>query len=110
MSRFSKSVMTSLNEIPSGGRLICGIEKFGAFRTWSGMRSAPMVGPEQSTTARSITFSSSRTLPAQSYSISRSSASGITSRPTLRFSSPYLSRKWWTRSGMSSLRSRSGGS
>ena len=37
--------------------------------------------PVLSTTARSITFSSSRTLPGQSYSISRSSASGASSMP-----------------------------
>ena len=33
--------------------------------------------PDVSTTARSMTFSSSRTLPGQSYSVSRSSASGV---------------------------------
>src|SRR5581483_7164711 len=30
---------------------------------WSGNKSSPMVGPEESTTARSITFSNSRTFP-----------------------------------------------
>src|SRR2546423_885893 len=74
------------------------------------MRSTPIRGPGVSTTARSMTFSSSRTLPGQSYSVSRSSASGISSRSRFRFSSPYFSRKWWTSSGMSSFRSRSGGS
>ena len=33
ISRFSKSVMTSLNEMPSGGTTNCGIWKFGALRT-----------------------------------------------------------------------------
>ena len=53
-----------------------------------------MRGPGVSTTARSMTFSSSRTLPGQSYSVSRSSASGVSSRPAFWFSSPYFSRKW----------------
>ena len=55
-----------------------------------------------------MTFSSSRTLPGQSYSCSRSSASAVSSRWVFWFSLPYFSRKVWTSSGMSSLRSRSG--
>ncbi len=46
-------------------------------RTVSGISSGPMRVPGHSTTARSMTFSSSRTLPGQSYSRSRSSASGV---------------------------------
>ena len=108
--RFSKSVMTSLNEMPSGGIATCGIWNGGC----CGRAPAPgrrrCASPTHSTAARSITFSSSRTLPGQSYSISRSSASGVSSRFGLRFSSPYFSRKCCTSSGMSSLRSRSAGS
>ena len=33
ISRFSKSVMTSLNEMPSGGTTNCGIWKLGVLRT-----------------------------------------------------------------------------
>ena len=51
----------------------------------------PMREPGLRTTARSMTFSSSRTLPGQSYSVSRSSASGVNSRSRFRFSSPYES-------------------
>ena len=42
--------------------------------------------PDDSTTARSMTFSSSRTLPGQSYSSSRSSASGVSSSRGFWFS------------------------
>ena len=97
--------------MPSGGTTNCGIWKRRracARDRESGRRRC--AAPVESTTARSMTFSSSRTLPGQSYSISRSSASGVSSRSVLRFSSPYFSRKCCTSSGMSSLRSRSGGS
>ena len=68
-----------------------------------------MLAVALSTTARSMTFSSSRTLPGQLYSISRSSASGFSSISGLPFSSLYFSRKCCISGGMSSLRSRSGG-
>ncbi len=93
MSRFSTLVMTSLKEMPSGGTTNFGIWNDGADRTWSGIRSAPIRRLELSTTARSITFSSSRTLPGQSYSIIRSSAVAVSSIPGLLFSAQYFSRK-----------------
>ena len=49
--------------------------------------------PRDNTTARSMTFSSSRTLPGQSYETSRSSASGVRINAGFRLSSPYFSRK-----------------
>ena len=57
--------------------------------------------------ARSMVFSNSRTLPSQGRLINSRSASGEMSsgRPRLRL---FFSRKWLTRAGMSSTRSRSG--
>ena len=81
MSRFSKSVMTSLNEIPSGGMTNCGIAKFGRLADVLRNQLDPNPRPDVRTTARSMTFSSSRTLPGQSYAVSKSSASGVSSRP-----------------------------
>ena len=66
MSRFSKSVMTSLNEMP--------FRRHDELRRLEVRRLAHVIRnqldadprPWVSTTARSITFSSSRTLPGQS--------------------------------------------
>ena len=52
--------------MPSGGTVRCGTWKLGCVRTWSGISSRPIALPVVSTTPRSITFSSSRTLPGQS--------------------------------------------
>ena len=52
--------------MPSGGTVMWGTWKLGAVRTWSGISSRPIRVPVVSTTPRSITFSSSRTLPGQS--------------------------------------------
>ena len=49
-----------------------------------GIAAAVTIGPVDSTTARSTAFSSSRTLPGQSYSLSAASAAGsmpVTLRP-----------------------------
>jgi len=70
---------------------------------------AVMIGPGDSTTARSIVFSSSRTLPGQSYCCSPASTpSSILSifRP-VRWAC--LRTKCSTSAGMSSRRSRRGG-
>ena len=71
-------------------------------RILSGRSSGPMVPPSSRIMARSITFSSSRTLPGQSCFISSSSASLL----TVLGASPRACRlrKWSTRIGMSSRR------
>mgnify|MGYP003339442181 CR=1 FL=1 len=71
--------------------------------------SAPMAPASQTITDRSITFSSSRTLPGQRWRRSASVASGVnpsTARPPRATAA---ARKWSARSGMSAVRSRSGG-
>ena len=61
----SKAATTSRNESPSGGITNWGIWNGRGVRTPSGMSSGPIREPVASTTARSMTFSSSRTLPGQ---------------------------------------------
>ena len=67
-------------------------------------------GPSHRTTARSTTFSSSRTLPGQRYSSSVASASSANVSIVLPFSAAYRRRKKLASAGMSPRRSRSGGS
>ena len=110
ISRFSTSVMTSLNEMPSGGTTNFGMWKEGAERTWSGIRSAPIRVPgaehdgalhhvlELAHVARPVVLH---------HHVER--VRGQLRCPDLLFSSPYFSRKCCASSGMSSLRSRSGG-
>ena len=62
-----------------------------------------------STTARSTTFSSSRTLPGHSYSASCAIASRDGLSGALPFFLAYTSRKWSAKMGMTSRRARSGG-
>ena len=65
--------------------------------------------PRPVTTRRSMTFSSSRTLPGHEYSVSAFIASGDTPLMPEPFCGGELARKWSTSTGMSSRRSRSGG-
>ena len=75
-----------------------------------GSASASIHSPRESATARSMLFSSSRTLPGQAWARSSRIASSLRPRTGLPSSRAYFSRKWWTSSGTSSTRSRSGGS
>src|SRR5581483_1133718 len=75
----------------------------------SGNNSGVISIPEESTTARSMTFSSSRTLPGHEYVSKGRMASGVMRRSGFSFSSENFCRKWSTRAGMSSLRCRRGG-
>ncbi|RJP19204.1 MAG: ATP-binding cassette domain-containing protein [Deltaproteobacteria bacterium] len=70
-----------------------------------GRCSGPIVPSPQKMDARSITFHNSRTFPGNGWSISRAMAFSDTRR-----SPPSFSMKCSTRSGMSSRRSRRGGS
>ncbi|MNT52740.1 hypothetical protein D3C72_1897790 [compost metagenome] len=62
-----------------------------------------------SSTARSITFSSSRMLPGQACLCTSSAALSVRPRSFLPYSALYFSTKRATSAGMSAVRSRSGG-
>src|SRR5258708_26803855 len=66
MRRRSKFAITSRRLMASGGTATWGRRQLGLVRTWSGMSSRPIREVVVSTTPRSMTFSSSRTLPGQS--------------------------------------------
>ena len=71
---------------------------------------ASITGPAHSTTARSIVFSSSRTLPGQSWPCRAASAAVVDAvRRACPCAGACLRRKCSTSAGMSSRRSRSGG-
>ena len=74
----------------------------------SGRSPASINEPRLDATTRSMVLRSSRTLPGQRYinSVSSASAESVFRCPALAHAS---SRKWRMRSGMSALRSRSGG-
>ena len=111
ISRFSKSVMTSLNEMPSGGTTNCGIWKFGAL--------PDVIGNQLDADARSrrqhdraldhvlelAHVARPVVLGQQVERVRRQLEAGLAGSPrrTCRGSAA-------TSSGMSSLRSRSGGS
>ena len=70
---------------------------------------APTSSPSASTTARNTAFSSWRTLPGQGCALSTPSASADDGADAFPSSAAKRTRKWRTSSGMSSGRSRSGG-
>ena len=78
--------------------------------TSGGSSRVPIASPSVSSTARSITFLSSRTLPGQAYALSIACASGAISRTCFPNSRLKCAVKCLTSGGMSSRRSRSGGS
>jgi len=65
--------------------------------------------PPPSRTARSTTWSSSRTFPGQGYWSSAWSASSVKPSKSFRYRRPCRPRKWAASTGMSSRRSRRGG-
>ena len=67
------------------------------------------MSPVATMTARSMTFSSSRTLPGHGYRIRAPRLSGAMSRTAFLMRRPACSTKCRASSGMSSGRSRSGG-
>ena len=81
----------------------------GSFWNWKEKSAARISWPRQITIARSMAFSSSRTLPGQACRINTSSALADTLRHRAAGGHANLLRKWLTSTGMSSRRSRSGG-
>src|SRR5438067_9687758 len=80
---------------------------------WSGLVSercsTSSVGPRLHSTARSITWLSSRTLPGHGYDSNNSRAGALISRTVFPYLALRTRRKWSVRSSTSSPRSRSGG-
>src|SRR5690606_38802289 len=96
--------LTDSSSSPSSGASIADT----GIRTCGGRSFSPMRFPSARTIARSIVFSSSRTLPGQGYASSSRIASASTPSMLSRSLRLYWSTKWCTSSGISSRRWRSG--